>query len=274
MHRPTVALIISTYNSPRQLELTLESVCRQSVMPEEVIIADDGSTQYTRAIVKRFKEQLSSRVVHCWQPDRGFQLSAIRNKAIREASSEYIVSIDGDLILHPHFIRDHLQVCQPGMFIQGSRVLVSEQLTMDILNGKEPVGLNWLSGGIKNRLNAICSAFLSRLIAGRRDSKLGFLDGIRGCNMAFWRRDCLAVNGFNEDIHGWGREDSEFVIRLENHHVHRRNLKFGGVVYHLHHEKYSRESLRQNDAILKRTYLQKLERCENGINKYIYAPSA
>jgi len=118
-----VALIVSTYNRPKALKLTLESVIRQSYMPDEIIIADDGSSAETLRLIKSYKNKIFPTLFHCWQKDEGFQLSKIRNKSIAQSSADYIISIDGDLILHKHFIRDHLRTKELGCFVQGSRVL-------------------------------------------------------------------------------------------------------------------------------------------------------
>jgi glycosyltransferase involved in cell wall biosynthesis len=264
----TVALVISTYNRPNALLLTLESVMHQSQMPSEIVIADDGSSPETTILIEKYCTQIPVPLIHCWHPDNGFQLAMIRNKAIALSSSEYIISIDGDLILHKHFIRDHMRTSEHGCFIQGSRVLLSEQLTAQIEKDNSIPKLDWLSKGIKNRLNAIYNPIISHWLS-KKQRKTDHMEGVRGCNMAFWRNDYVAVNGFNEDISGWGREDSELVVRFKNQEIQRKNLKFGGIVWHLFHIERSRESLSQNDAVLEKAICQRLSKCQNGINKYL-----
>src|SRR4051812_45707010 len=100
---PSASLIIATYNWPQALELCLLSIMNQEVMPKEVVIADDGSKEETRNIVEQFREKLAIPVIHIWQPDKGFQLGKIRNKAMAAASGEYLIQVDGDLILHSAF---------------------------------------------------------------------------------------------------------------------------------------------------------------------------
>ncbi len=263
-----VALIISTYNRPKALYLTLESVIRQSYMPNEIIIADDGSHAETSELIELYRNRILEPLFHCRHSDKGFQLSAIRNKAIALSTAEYIISIDGDLILHRHFIRDHLRTKEFGCFVQGSRVLLSEELTRQIESENTFPKLDWFSRGITNRLNGICCPVISGW-SSHKKILFDSINGIRGCNMAFGRKDFVTVNGFNEDITGWGREDSELAARFCNHNIHRKNLKFGGIVHHLFHPERSRDSLYQNDAILEKTVNQKLCVCTNGINKYL-----
>ena len=84
--------------------------------------------------------------------------------------------------------------------------------------------------------------------------------------MAFYKTDCININGFNNDFEGWGREDSEFIARLINSGIIRKNIRFSAIQYHLWHNENSRESLKKNDEILKNTINQNLKCCENGIN--------
>ena len=83
--------------------------------------------------------------------------------------------------------------------------------------------------------------------------------------MGYWRDDALHVNGYNEDIVGWGREDSEFIARLINYGVMKRNLRLGAVQFHIYHKEYDRTLLNKNDSILNHTLKSKLITCTKGI---------
>ncbi|RWX51053.1 N-terminal domain of galactosyltransferase, partial [Candidatus Electrothrix marina] len=119
--------------------------------------------------------------------------------------------------------------------------------------------------GVENRKNCLRSAFLSRLISFKNRG----MNGVRTCNFAFWREDALAVNGFNEDFIGWGREDSEFTARLLNYGLMRRSVKFNALAYHLYHSRNDRSYLPENDRLLKDTIEQKRIWCEKGVNAYL-----
>ena len=127
-----ISLIISTYNSPEALDVCLRSVLRQTSSPYEVIIADDGSTDSTPEVIDRFTKEAKFPVVHVWQKNEGFRLATIRNKAIARAKGDYIVQIDGDIMLHPEFIADHAAAAVRGHFVCGSRVLIQKELTEKI----------------------------------------------------------------------------------------------------------------------------------------------
>ncbi len=259
-----LSLIISTYNRLDALRAVIAGVSAQIVPPHEVLVADDGSGPET----KKFVNILAAAglpIRHVWHEDQGFRLSAIRNRAVALATGDYLVFIDGDIFPHRSFISDHIAAARPGFFVQGSRAILDETATKNLLDHPIHLWPELSTPGVGNRKNLLRSLLLSRLFSGERSG----LKGIRACNFAFWRDDVIRVNGFNEDFVGWGREDSEFVTRLMNAGVKRRNLRFAALCCHLHHPPQSRANLGDNDALLARTIAEKLTRCQNGVDKYL-----
>lgn len=242
------ALIISTYNWPEALNLCLKSVLIQKIFPDEIIIADDGSDERTQKLVKHVKEKFPVRVKHVWQEDRGFRLAKIRNRAIINSESDYLVFVDGDILLHPYFIYDHVKNRKPNFFITGSRVLLSEKETASRLNSENYL-FKWLNYSAKNRINGIHNDFLSLLISKENKG----IYNIRGCNMSFWKDDLVEVNGFDEQFEGWGREDSDVVLRLLSRGRKKLKLKFNAIQYHLFHNERNIHSLLENDKIIAET---------------------
>ncbi len=258
------SLIITTYNRKEALALVLTSVTRQSNLPDEVIVADDGSGEETHQLIQQFQASFPVPLIHCWHEDLGFRLSAIRNKAIAKANYEYIIMIDGDIVLPKKFIKAHKENAWKGQFIQGSRVLLLKEQT-ELMLQKKKTYLSFIVTGIDNRFNAVENRFLSKLFSYYRAGH----NNVRGANLSFWKEDLLNANGFNEDFVGWGREDSEFAVRMNNLGIKRKHLKFAGFGYHLYHPENSRKQLSVNDAILRKTINEHLKRCENGIVKAI-----
>lgn len=263
--RPKISLIVATYNWPEALKLCLASIAAQSVLPDEVIIADDGSTGETGDLIEAMRPLLPVPLIHVWQDDKGFRLTKIRNKAIAKASHEYIIQTDGDLILHKHFVRDHLEVCEPGHFVAGSRTIIDQPLSAHLLRSGRPL-LSPLQPGVRNRLNAIRIKALRNLLACRYHR--GNLEKLRGCNMAFWKKDLVAINGYNEAFEGWGKEDNEIAFRLANARITKRALKFGGVAYHLHHREQCRALHGKNKELLLHTVQSGITRCDPGLDQY------
>jgi glycosyltransferase involved in cell wall biosynthesis len=259
-----VSLIITTYNWKEALELSILSALRQTCMPDEIIIADDGSGEDTRRLIDGMATGSPVPIVHVWQEDKGFRAARVRNKAIIKATGEYILFIDGDIILHRAFIADHKEAARPHFFSQGSRVLLTPMKTRQVLEKKQ-VDFFIFESGLENRKNTIRSGILSRLASSQSMN----LNGIRTCNFAFWRVDGAAVNGFNEDFEGWGREDSEFAVRLMNRGVRRQNIKFRALAYHLFHKEHSRGSLERNDRILADAVKNRSTWCLRGLDGHL-----
>ena len=259
-----VSLIVTTYNWPDALSLVLSSVAHQELLPDEVVIADDGSDKNTKKIVTNFVHNFNIPVIHSWQEDSGFRAAKSRNKAIAKASGDYIILIDGDVILHPKFVLDHVKNAQVGFFIQGSRVLLSKKKTNKVLTSNQ-ISFSFFESGIGNRKNLLHSNLFSYIFQKKKNS----MKGIKTCNMSFYKNDCCKVNGFNEDFIGWGREDSEYVVRLMNVGVARKNIHFNLIQYHLFHNENTRKSLGHNDAILKDSVVSNSIYCKKGIHQYV-----
>lgn len=246
----SVSLIITTYNQKERLALVLDSVKFLNSLPNEVLVADDGSTNDTKEMIETYKKDFPCPLKHIWHEDEGFRLSAIRNEAIKKARGDYIIIIDGDMIVDSRFIAEHLRFAQRGVFLQGSRVILQENQTAQILNDKN-YALAFQSHSLKS---AHCN-FLANLIykfsktTAQIFHKKELIKGIRGCNMSFYKSDCEAINGFNEEFVGWGREDSEFVARFLFNGGELRRVKHNAIAYHLYHDENPRSALESNHNI-------------------------
>lgn len=93
-----VSLMISTYNWKEALSLCLYSAFAQTVKPCEILIADDGSRDDTKQLIEKMRTKTDIPIVHVWHEDKGFRLSAIRNRSIERAKGDYIIQIDGDIL--------------------------------------------------------------------------------------------------------------------------------------------------------------------------------
>ena len=261
----TVSLIISTYNSSRALELCLKSVLRQSTLPDEVLIADDGSGEETIKVIKEFQEKSPVPIIHVWHEDNGFRLTVIRNKAIAKAGMDYIIQIDGDIILNRHFIKDHKRFARKNSFVSGSRLNIQPELSKKLITERS-IQVSIRNKGVHNRLNGIRWRLLTWLLQNYHRTDLLY---VRGCNMGFWRSDLLMVNGYDENMIGWGREDSEIACRLINAGIRKRIIKNAGIVFHLYHQDNSRAQFNINNKILQRTIDEKRTWCAKGVDQYL-----
>jgi glycosyltransferase involved in cell wall biosynthesis len=259
-----IALVITTHERPDALAAVLDSVRRQRVAPDEIVIADDGSNVATRELISDFARRANARTVT--QPHEGFRVARLRNLAIAAATAEYLVFIDGDMLLHPDFITDHARLARRGWFTQGVRVLADPDLTRRLVaEPASPLSPFSSGAGLLRRaylLHSPAAASVARRIAN------GFL-AIKTCNFAAWRDDLVRVNGFNEDFVGWGPEDKELALRLGHAGIRRQSLMFGGIAVHLHHPQASRDALPANLARLEATRRERRIRCARGLDSHI-----
>ena len=256
------SLIISTYNWPQALGLVLKSVLCQTVLVDEIIIADDGSSKSTKLIIDTYRKSISIPLIHVWHEDLGFRKTIIMNKAYSHAIGDYIIQIDGDIILHRKFIQDHISNAKEMKFIHGSRVLLNANTTLQRLNNFK-INFNFFTHGLNNRLNTIYSPFLSFFLKSKSTS----LNKTRGCNFSCWKKDFEKVNGYNEDMIGWGFEDTELSARLINNNISKTRLKFLALTYHLYHPVNKKVNSQFNKQILDHSINSKIKFCKNGIKK-------
>lgn len=259
-----VALLISTYNWPEALNVVLKSLKEQKIQPHEVLIADDGSGEETANLISRFQKEITPEIKHIWQEDKGFRKSAVLNKAIAATDAEYIIQIDGDCIMHSHFIEDHLAGAKKGAYLFGSRVNIKPNAVAGVLK-KEEGKFSVFSSKIKNKSRNLRIPLLRDLY--KEQNK--FSSKTRGCNISYWRKDFTDVNGYDETMEGWGREDSEFVLRMLNNGVKGKRLRYGGIVYHIHHAIKSKARLEENTVIEKETIRSQKTWCSSGVDKYL-----
>ena len=259
------SLVITTYNSPDRLALVLDSVRDLAPLPAEVIIADDGSTDDTRELIESYAKHFPCPLRHIWQEDKGFRASAVRNKGIKAATQDYIIIIDGDMILDSHFIADHLRFAQRGVVLQGSRTALKAQISQEIVAAKAQAPhdraayrLAFAHKKAKSyRIGFMAYLANLRSTTARHLRKSPYLKPVvRTCNMSFYKSDWAEVGGFDEGYTGWGREDSDFVARLLLQGGKLKRVTFSAVAYHIHHDSnINQEALAIND----KRYLAMLE---------------
>jgi glycosyltransferase involved in cell wall biosynthesis len=260
---PSVSLVISTFNQPASLEKVFGGVARQTLPAKEILISDDGSDAATRELVKKFSTNSRVPVKHIWHPHDGFRKTIILNKTVAAATGDYLIFTDGDCVPHPRFVEDHAALAEKNFWVQGRRCFVKEKFVPQFSAEKIPA-LGWmLTGKISGASKGLRLPF--PLI--QRDEKQR---GIIGCNMAFWREDILAVNGYDEDYTGWGTgEDSDIGTRL--YHLGRqRKFVYGrAITFHLNHPPAPRGHHEASLARLAETIAQKKIRCVNGLNRHL-----
>jgi glycosyltransferase involved in cell wall biosynthesis len=271
-----ISVIVTTYKREDALEAVLRSLARQTDADFEVIVADDGSGPETAALVEAWKARVGHRVEHVWHQDIGFRAAEIRNRAVLASRGAYVIFLDGDCIARPDFVAVHRGLAEKGAFVTGNRILLSRKLTERILEQQlspETWSLGrWvierLRGGI-NRLSALLHLPLGPLRGMRRDK----WQGARSCNLAIWRGDFDKVDGFDADYSGWGKEDSDLILRLLHAGVRRKDGAFATGVIHLWHAEADRSQLNDNERKLGIVVDGDRVRAQRGLSALTAAPA-
>ena len=235
-----VSIIISTYNWPSALIASLTALGRQTRHDFEIIVADDGSSEETAAAVETFRAGAPVPVKHVWQPDQGYRLAAIRNRAIEQAVGEYLIFTDGDCLFLPDAVDWHLRLAEPGWFVSGKRCYLRQKPTDGILRDPRRAlsasRLYWFAQSFLNR----CTRPFEFLVLPDqkwRKNRANSWRQVQTCNLGVWRVDVLAIGGFDESYCGHGLEDSDLALRLLRHGVRRKRGDHALLVLHLNHSR-------------------------------------
>jgi glycosyltransferase involved in cell wall biosynthesis len=248
-----ISVIVTTYNRVDALRAVLGGLARQSDRAFEVVIADDGSNPAARDVLEAGAAGFEFLIRHVWHEDRGFRAGEIRNRAILASSGSYCIFLDGDCIPRADFIAVHRRLAERGWFVTGNRVLLSRELTEQVLAEPTEPALwsfgTWLALRRKrsiNRMAPLCALPLGPL----RRLRPAAWRGARSCNLAVWRSDLDRVDGFDAAYGGWGLEDSDLLIRLTHAGVRRKDGNFATGVIHLWHPESDRSYLPENQRRL------------------------
>jgi len=248
-----ISVIVATYNREDALEAALRGFSRQQDRRFEIVVADDGSGTATADVVKSWQGRIGVPLMHVWHEDRGFRLAEIRNRAILASKGAYCVFLDGDCIPCADFVAAHRALAEPGWFVAGNRVLLSRELSARVLcEHLEPETwgtTGWLRARFGGEVNRLAPLLRLPLGALRKLQSKAWRSA-RGGNLAIWRADLDRMDGFDAVFSGWGREDSDIVIRLLRAGVRRKDGRFATGVLHLWHAENDRRGLPENQARL------------------------
>lgn len=267
------SIILSTYNAEDWLEKVLWSYTVQSYRNFEIVIADDGSKEATKQLIKTFKTETEIPIKHVWHPDRGFQKSEILNKAIVATGSPYIIMSDGDCIARKDFVEKHVEYRNHGYFLSGGYYMLPMDLSRkiskeEILSGR-CFSLKWL------KKNGLKSSFKNHKIdaGGFKSFLLNSFTPTsptwNGHNSSGWKEDILKVNGFDERMQ-YGGQDRELGERLVNLGIKPKQIRYSAICIHLDHARgyKNQESIDKNLAIRENTRGEKSVKTAFGIEKF------
>ncbi|MHC4953641.1 MAG: glycosyltransferase [Planctomycetota bacterium] len=237
--RATPTVIVTTYNATRELELVLTGLRRQSVRAHEIIVADDGSTEETAQLVERWKVRLGVPLRHVWQEDLGYRKGRIVNKAVRRADGNYLAFLDGDMVPHRHWLKDHLMQATPRRVLCGRRARLGPKITPTITPEMVEAGV------LEERFGVVAkSARVGDTRRLGRGVRVPFWfawalrarpKSLMGCNFSLPRLSFEAVNGYDEELDVYWGEDTDLGVRLKKLGCSMSPLISRGCAFHLYH---------------------------------------
>ncbi|MGH7483092.1 MAG: glycosyltransferase, partial [Longimicrobiales bacterium] len=264
-----IGVILSTYEWPRALELSVTGWSTQTRRDFQLVIADDGSGPDTAALIERLRRETGLDIRHVWQPDRGFRKSEILNRAILASDADYLIFSDGDTIPGPTLVATHAALAEPRRFLAGGYVKlsrsVSERITVgDVVAGRA-TSLRWL---LRQGYNPGHRAlrWAPRLLGVVLDRITTTPARWHGNNASTWREHLLEVDGFDMEM-GYGGQDAALGDRLENLGVRPKRIRHRAVAVHLWHERPWRDAagMRRNMEIRRRVRSRGETRARRGI---------
>jgi GT2 family glycosyltransferase len=199
---PTVSVVIVHYNQPEQLARTWRALRGQTLLPTEVVIADDGSTVVPSAP----RGGPPTTVVA--QPDLGFRAAAARNLGAAHCCGEILVFLDADTVPAPDFLRQltrRVAQCRDVVAVGRRRHADLRGLPVDA----DPAGAveldepAWLRDGY---------AGTADLLAADGRSFRFVISAVMACRRALHEE----LGGFDERFVGYGGEDWDFAYRAWN----------------------------------------------------------
>jgi glycosyltransferase involved in cell wall biosynthesis len=248
-----ISVIVTTYNREDALDAALRALARQTDRDFEIVVADDGSRAETARVVASWASRLAMPVQHVWHAHDGFRGGEIRNRGIRASSGKLCIFLDGDCLARDDFVATHRRLAEPGWFVTGNRILLSQALTEAVL-AEGLAAETWNFAALirehrRDGANRLLPALRLPLGLLRKFPRRNWR-GAQTCNLAVARSDLDRIDGFDASYTGWGLEDSDLVVRLLHAGVRRKDGRFATGVLHLWHTPNDRTKFAANQALL------------------------
>lgn len=265
------SVIAAFYNNIKYLKLVLAGFERQTEKDFELIIADDGSNQEVVKDIESIASNYSFRIKHIWHFDKGFRKNKILNQAILTSEADYLIFIDSDCVPHSRFVEEHFNEKMNDVVLTGRRVNLSQKITNELTEQ------NIRNGFLENQYLKIID---DGLFGKSYDVEKGFYlenkflrsifnkkyRGLLGCNFALYKKNILAINGFDERYEAPSiGEDSDVEFRLVLSGVKVKSLNHIAVQYHLYHK--LQERLQKNLDLFEEVKKSKIEFTPFGLIK-------
>jgi GT2 family glycosyltransferase len=272
---PTSTLIISVYKDTEALSFILDSLEHQTILPDEIIVSEDGDSSEMHDFIATQKDHFPN-LVHLTQVDDGWRKNIAMNNAIKVASNKYLIFIDGDCVPYSTFIQGHLENAQHKIVLCGKRFELGPKFTDKVKNHELTIAdiekkfLWYLPAMVADNarhpedgLTFKSHSFISRQIHKR------YVRHIIGCNWSCYKEDFLKINGFDETycLPAEG-EDVDPSWRFRGVGIELKSCRNNANILHLYHPKrFSAIEGDVNKAIMEKHRAENAFFCKNGIIK-------
>ncbi|MDZ7340812.1 MAG: glycosyltransferase [candidate division KSB1 bacterium] len=265
-----LSVIIAVYNRSYLLAKSLVSLKHQSLAPGELILSDDGSDEDIIAAIDPLVRSLPYPVKFVSQKHQGFRLAKCRNNGSKQASGDYLIFIDQDIVLNRSFLEICLKYRRERQFC----VALPVRLTADQSRLLTPEAIE------RGQWQGIVTEAQRRKIKRQyyKDNFYRFLRALhlrrsgpklRGGAVAINREDFVAINGYDENYQGWGNEDDDLGRRLYAAGLRGKNPFCDEFPLHLYHPPHHQDGARVNKGYhsqRKKAILRGDFRCQFGLD--------
>ena len=239
---PKISIITTFYNSFSFFEKVFPSIERQTLPSTdfEVIICDDGSTTQEVSALRALLQNSTIPCLHVHHADKGFRKSEILNKGTLYARGQYLLFSDGDCILHPQLLTDHLAFLAPNTALAGRVMRLTPWLSSLITPAR--VAKGWLEKNIGWMfVYALCIPN-THAIKGVRITSPWLFNFFNkkntkcyGSNTSMSRADFFAIGGYDMRFQVYGEEDIELSARIRKKGIKILGFRHRAIQYHLYH---------------------------------------
>lgn len=273
-----VSLIVAVYKDIEALDLIVQALKTQTYKNFEFIIAEDNNSQEMKEYISTIE---GVEVKHTSQEDDGIRKMRSLNNAIIASEGEYLIFIDGDCIPYSTFIEAHVKLSEDGYIVSGRRCNLGPKYAK-MLRTKQTTPLE-LEKSFLWRFPLIAKDAIERHAeAGFYFSADGFIynsflkerggsTNLLGCNYSCFKKDMLAINGYDE---GYGQsavgDDTDLQWRFKSLGLRIKSAKNVANIFHLYHERGFRKDIPSENELekMKKNRLDNIFVCKEGLTTH------
>ncbi|MDP0506676.1 MAG: glycosyltransferase [Fusobacterium sp. JB019] len=235
-----VSVIIPVYNRLEHLRAGFLCLLRQTIVPDELIITDDGSSEKIEGYIGDLVGKAKFKIKYIYQKDIGFRKARALNNAVKNSEGELLIFCDQDLIFPENYVEKMVKESKKGQFLLGRAQNTIFEEKEEILKELEK------QGAYENIIKLVNQRYIQdmkdqyKIDKKRRILKKFYLSkrGIRlaGMSYSIFKEDYIKVNGYDENYQGWGYEDDDFGNRLTVSKILGKEFRTELIQLHLYHK--------------------------------------